>query len=389
MMKDTPILPGSWLGLMGGGQLGRMFAQAAATMGYRVCVLEPDKNAPAAIVAEKHICAPYTDEAALTELASLCKTVTTEFENVPAAALEFLASKGAETCPAANAVRITQDRFDEKSFIKSADAPVAPHLLIESDEDLKKASAPFFPAILKTARLGYDGKGQITVNDRRELAMAFEKLGKVRCVLEKRLPLFKEVSVIAARNSKGEVAVFPVSENYHRNGILAVSVMPARLDEEITNRAREIASKIIEKLDYVGVLCTELFVLSDGRLVVNELAPRPHNSGHATIDACICSQYEQQVRAMANLPLGDTTQVSKSVMLNLLGDLWFDENENVREPDWSQVLDIPGLKLHLYGKKQPRHARKMGHITCLAATEEEAMFKAQMAARILGLELPE
>ena len=242
-------------------------------MGYRVCVLEPDKNAPAAIVAEKHICAPYTDEAALTELASLCKTVTTEFENVPAAALEFLASKGAETCPAANAVRITQDRFDEKSFIKSAGAPVAPHLLIESDEDLKKASAPYFPAILKTARLGYDGKGQITVNDRRELAIAFEKLGKVRCVLEKRLPLFKEVSVIAARNSKGEVAVFPVSENYHRKGILAVSVMPARLDEEISDRAREIASKIIEKLDYVGVLCTELFVLSDGRLVVNELAP--------------------------------------------------------------------------------------------------------------------
>ena len=231
MMKDTPILPGSWLGLMGGGQLGRMFAQAAATMGYRVCVLEPDKNAPAAIVAEKHICAPYTDEAALTELASLCKTVTTEFENVPAAALEFLASKGAETCPAANAVRITQDRFDEKSFIKSAGAPVAPHLLIESDEDLKKTSAPYFPAILKTARLGYDGKGQITVNDRRELAIAFEKLGKVRCVLEKRLPLFKEVSVIAARNTKGEVAVFPVSENYHRKGILAVSVMPARLDK--------------------------------------------------------------------------------------------------------------------------------------------------------------
>ena len=187
MMKDTPILPGSWLGLMGGGQLGRMFAQAVAAMGYRVCVLEPDKNAPAAIVAEKHICAPYTDEAALTELASLCKTVTTEFENVPAAALEFLASKGVETCPAANAVRITQDRFDEKSFIKSAGAPVAPHLLIESDEDLKKASAPYFPAILKTARLGYDGKGQITVNDRRELAMAFEKLGKVRCVLKKSL----------------------------------------------------------------------------------------------------------------------------------------------------------------------------------------------------------
>lgn len=388
-MNTDPILSGNWLGLMGGGQLGRMFAQAAATMGYRVCVLEPDKNAPAAIVAEKHICAPYTDKEALSELASLCPTVTTEFENVPAEALEFLASKGVETCPAPNAIRITQDRYDEKAFIASTGAPVAPHLLIESDEDIKKVLPQYYPAILKTARLGYDGKGQVTVNDRRELLGAFEKLGKVRCVLEKRLPLFKEVSVIAARNSKGEIAVFPVCENYHRNGILAVSVMPARLDKEITDRAREIASKIIDKFNYVGVLCTELFVLADGRLVVNELAPRPHNSGHATIDACVCSQYEQQVRTMANLPLGDPTQVSKSVMLNLLGDLWFDENGNVREPKWNEILDIPGLKLHLYGKKEPRRARKMGHITCVAANEEDAMFKAQMAARILGLEIPE
>ena len=388
-MKDTPLLPGNWLGLMGGGQLGRMFAQAAATMGYRVCVLEPDPNAPAAVVAEKHICAPYADEKALDELAALCTTVTTEFENVPAKALEYLAEKGVKTCPAARAVQITQDRFDEKSFIASSGAPVAPHLLIENEEDVKKVSAPYFPAILKTARLGYDGKGQITVNDRRELSAAFEKLGKQRCVLEKRLPLFKEVSVIAARNAKGETAVFPVSENYHRNGILAVSVMPARVDEKITANARKIAANIINKLDYVGVLCTELFVLGDGRLVVNELAPRPHNSGHATIDACVCSQYEQQVRTMAGLPLGDTTQTSSSVMLNVLGDLWFTEDNQVQEPSWDKVLDIPGLKLHLYGKKQPRPGRKMGHITCIATTEEEAMFKAQMAAKILGLDLPE
>lgn len=388
-MNSSPILPGNWLGLMGGGQLGRMFAQAAATMGYRVCVIEPDKNAPASVVAEKTIFKPYTDEAALDELASLCKTVTTEFENVPAQALEYLAAKGLECCPPARAVQITQDRYDEKSFVASAGAPVAPHLLILSEEDCRKVQPPYFPAILKTARLGYDGKGQVTVNDRRELLSAFEKLGGVRCVLEKRLPLFKEISVIAARNAKGEVAVFPVSENYHRNGILAVSIMPARLDKEITEKAKAIAANLIAKLDYVGVLCTELFVLADGRLIVNELAPRPHNSGHATIDACICSQYEQQVRAMTNMPLGDTTQVSRSVMLNLLGDLWFDEKGELREPKWNEVLDIPGLKLHLYGKKEPRRARKMGHLTCLAATEEEAMFKAQMAAKLLGLELPQ
>ena len=388
-MTDKPILPGSWLGLLGGGQLGRMFAQAAATMGYRVCVLEPDPNAPAAVVAEKHICAPYTDEKALEELASLCPAVTTEFENVPAQALEFLASKGVRTSPCANAVRVTQDRFDEKSFIRSALCPVAPHLLILSDHDCEEVTPDYFPAILKTARLGYDGKGQITVNDKRELLSAFEKLGRVRCVLEKRLPLFREVSVIAARNRKGEVSVYPVCENYHRNGILAVSIMPARVDEESAKNARAIAERIINKLDYVGVLCTELFVLANGQLVANELAPRPHNSGHATIDACVCSQYEQQVRAMADLPLGSSEQISKSVMLNLLGDLWFDENEEIREPHWESVLDIPGLKLHLYGKKQPRHGRKMGHITCIASSEEEAMFKAQMAARLLGLELPE
>lgn len=388
-MNDKPILPGSWLGLLGGGQLGKMFAQSATTMGYKVCVLEPDKNAPAAVVSAKHIAKAYTDEEALSELASLCSTVTTEFENVPASSLRYLASKGVLTSPNADAVAITQDRFDEKSFVASTGAPVAPHLLIESEKDCDKASAPYFPAILKTARLGYDGKGQITVNDRRELVEAFKKLNKVRCVLEKRLPLVKEISVIAARNRLGEVAVFPVSENQHEKGILAVSIMPARIDDKTSELARQIAAKIIEKLDYVGVLCTELFVLADGRLVVNELAPRPHNSGHATIDACVCSQYEQQVRTMANLPLGSAEQVRCSVMLNLLGDLWFDENEEIREPQWNKLLDIPGLKLHLYGKKEPRHARKMGHLTCIAETADEALFKAQMAAQILGLNIPQ
>lgn len=382
----SPILPGRTLGLLGGGQLGRMFAQAAASMGYGVCVLEPDKNAPAAVVCGTHLCAPYTDEAALSGLARMCPAVTTEFENVPAHALSFLAEKGVFTSPAAHAVEITQDRFEEKKFIASAGVPVAPHLLIASEEDCKKVAAGYFPAILKTCRLGYDGKGQRLVNDRRELALAFAELGSVRCVLEKKLPLFKEVSVIAVRNRKGETAVFPVSENIHRNGILAVSIMPARIEEKISDAARDIARTLAEKLDYVGVLCTELFVLGDGRLVANELAPRPHNSGHATIDACLCSQFEEQVRAMCNLPLGDTKQVSFSVMLNLLGDLWFDERGALREPSWDQLLDIPGLKLHLYGKKEARRGRKMGHITCLADSQDEALFKAQMASRILGLE---
>lgn len=386
-MQNNPILPGNWLGLLGGGQLGRMFAQAADTMGYRVCVLEPDVNAPAAIVCEKHIQAPYTDEKALNELSKLCKSITTEFENVPASSLNILA-RSLPTCPDAKAVSITQDRFDEKAFIASTGSPVAPHKLIESEADCLNASLSFFPAILKTARLGYDGKGQVRVDNIAELVEAFNSLGQVRCLLEKCLSLKLEMSVIVARNKLGDVQTFPVSENQHKNGILAVSFMPARIDKKLAQKAREIASKIVQKLDYVGVLCTEFFVLNDDTLVVNELAPRPHNSGHATIDACVTSQYEQQVRAMTNLPLGDTTQVESSVMLNLLGDLWFDEHENIKEPSWNEILDIPGVKLHLYGKKQPRKARKMGHITCLAPNMDEALFKAQMVAKTLGLGIP-
>lgn len=386
-MTENTLQPGSWLGLLGGGQLGRMYAQAAATLGYRVCVLEPDKNAPAAVVCEKHIAKPYTDPEALAELGELCSAVTTEFENVPAAALETLA-KSSKTCPSAHPVSITQDRFFEKSFIASAGAPVAPHLLIEKDEDCVGVGAEYFPAILKTARLGYDGKGQVSVANADELPAAFASLGKVRCVLEKRLPLVREISVIAARNAQGETKTFPVCENQHRNGILAVSIMPARISDSLAARAREIAAAIADKFDYRGVLCTEFFVLEGDELVVNELAPRPHNSGHATIEACVSSQYDQQVRAMTGMPLGSTEQVRYSVMINLLGDIWFDENDALRPVDWSEILALGNAKLHLYGKAQPRRARKMGHITCLGNTAEEAMACATRVCELLNLPLP-
>lgn len=387
-MENNYIAPGNWLGLMGGGQLGKMFAQAAATLGYRVCVLEPDKNAPAAAVSLQHIIAPYTEPMALEELASHCKAVTTEFENVPAEALSQL-GKTIPCCPDASAVRITQDRFDEKSFVKSTGAPVAPHALIQSDDDCKNVDASLFPGILKTARLGYDGKGQINVDTPEELTPAFEKLGKVRCVLEKKLPLEKEVSVIVVRNKQGEIKTFPVCENQHKNGILATTILPARISQELADNARKIASVIAEKLNYQGVLCCEMFVLQGGELVVNELAPRPHNSGHCTIEACVCSQYEQQVRALAGLPLGSTEQVSFAVMLNILGDVWFDQNGDMREPNWPAVLKIDGAKLHLYGKKEPRKARKMGHVTCIGKTPEDAMAVALKVCPILNLPLPQ
>ena len=244
------------------------------------------------------------------------------------------------------------------------------------------------PGILKTARLGYDGKGQARVTTREEVLAAFRTFGGVDCVLEKRLDLALEISVIVCRGATGEVVVFPVSENHHRNGILAVSVLPARVSDETAEEAKRYAEKIALALNYVGVLCVEFFVLKDGTLVVNELAPRPHNSGHATIEACTTSQYEAQVRAMTGLPLGDTSLRTPAVMLNLLGDLWFDEEGKLRSPDWASVLAVPGAKLHLYGKAEPRRARKMGHVTVLGATRDEALERARAVARILNLPEP-
>lgn len=387
-MDHDVLLPGETLGLMGGGQLGRMFAQAAATMGYHVAVLEPGATSPAGEVALRQIAARYDDAEGLRTLAQTVRAVTTEFENVPAASLRALADTGLRTTPSADAVAATQNRNVEKAFIKRAGVPVAPHARVASEADVAALPAELFPGILKTASLGYDGKGQARVANVEETLEAFRAFGGVECVLEKRLALKLEVSVIVCRGLDGATKTFPVSENVHRNGILAVSVMPARIDDATANRAREYAGRIAEALDYRGVLCVELFILEDGSILANELAPRPHNSGHATIDACVMSQYEAQVRVMAGLPLGSTEQHSASVMLNLLGDLWFDEKGEAATPDWAKLLSIPGVKLHLYGKAEARPARKMGHVTVVAPTGELAMARAREAARVLGLPEP-
>lgn len=381
------IAPGSWLGLLGGGQLGRMFCMAAQSLGYKVCVLDPGRDSPAGAVADDHIAADYVDEGALAELGRRCRAATTEFENVPAAALTFLA-RHCSVSPDAASVAIAQDRIAEKRFVAACGLEVAPHAVIEREGDFDHVDAQLFPAILKSARLGYDGKGQQRADTPAEARDAWSELGRVPCVLEKRLVLRQEVSVIACRTRSGATATFPLAENEHRGGILATSIIPARVDAQVAQRARDAALAIAERMNYVGVLCTEFFVLDGDALLVNEIAPRPHNSGHYTIDATVSSQFEQQVRVMANLPLGETTQTLPAVMLNVLGDLWFQDRGGTtaaREPDWPAVLAVAGAKLHLYGKSEARKGRKMGHVTCVAPTLTEASARADGVARVLGI----
>lgn len=376
------VRPGAMLGLLGGGQLGRMFTMAAQSMGYRVTVLDPADNGPASSVAERHLRADYLDRDALRELGSSCAAVTTEFENVPAESLKILAQH-CVVSPGANSVAIAQNRILEKNFLVTNGFKVAPYAVME---DLKGSAASpvssvgrlghpnpkrledLFPGLLKVSRLGYDGKGQIRVNSVSELDAAFISLDSEPCVLERLLPLECEVSVIVARGFDSIAVTFPVSENRHQNGILDVSIVPARLSPVLIRQARDTAISIARKLDYHGVLCVEFFVLSGDQLVVNEIAPRPHNSGHYTIDGCVTSQFEQQVRVLAGLPLGSTAPHGAAVMVNLLGDLW-----RGGEPEWEQVLRYPNVKLHLYGKSEARPGRKMGHYTVLAETAEAAL----------------
>jgi 5-(carboxyamino)imidazole ribonucleotide synthase len=396
-MSDTklnPLLPAAdpstWLGVMGGGQLGRMFAQAAQAMGYKVAVLEPSADCPAGQVAERLIDAGYEDAAGLAELAKQCAAVTTEFENVPADSL----SKLAETvfvAPNAHGVSVAQDRIAEKSFFvscapKSGVMP-APHKVIASAADIDAIDDGLLPGILKTVRMGYDGKGQVRVRTREDVRAAFAAMHGVTCLLEKMLPLAYEVSVLTARGADGQSVVYPIAENVHRDGILFTTTVPGpNVSAECAQKAQDAARAIVAELGYVGVLCIEFFVLTDGTLVVNEMAPRPHNSGHYTIDACVTSQFAQQVRAMARLPLGDCRQHSPSVMLNILGDVWFDGGESPREPAWDRVLALPGANLHLYGKNEPRRGRKMGHVTFVAPTLAGAEAQLQAACAILGIE---
>lgn len=365
------IMPGAMLGVLGGGQLGRMFVMAAQRMGYRVTVLDPAINSPAGRVAEDFICADYADQSALEELSTQCAAITTEFENIPADSLRRLA----ESCivsPDAYSVSIAQNRVLEKQFLVNSGFAVAPFAVIEQHQDIfTQAIAHLFPGILKVGQFGYDGKGQRLVADQVELIAAYAQLNHPVCVLEKFMPLKSEISVVVARGSDGELKTFPVSENQHVNGILDVSIVPARIPQELAQQVQATACQVVERLSYQGILCVEFFVLQDDELVINEIAPRPHNSGHYSIDACVTSQFEQQVRTLCGLSLGATTQHSAAVMVNLLGDLW-----HSGEPDWNMILQYPSAKLHLYGKTEARPGRKMGHYTVLAVDTDLALQQA-------------
>lgn len=362
------ILPGATLGMLGGGQLGRMFTTAAQTMGYKVIVLDPDKNSPAGIIADQHICSAYTDEAALTELAQHCAAITTEFENIPASTLAFL-EKRTVVHPSSSALASTQNRNTEKNFIRAQGIATVPFVRITHRNDFADISTQIkFPAILKVATFGYDGKGQIVCEDLQAAYEAFEALGQKECVLEQRIDLEREISVVLARGEDGQITAFPVAENVHINGILHSTTVPSAAAETQQHAAIEMASKIAEGLDYVGTMAVEFFVSKQGEIIANEIAPRPHNSGHYTLDACRTSQFEQQVRMLCGLPAGSSKLISPVVMINLLGDVWGNS-----QPGWDKLLNKPDIKLHLYGKREARAGRKMGHFNVLADTPELAM----------------
>ena len=359
------ILPGATLGVLGGGQLGRMFCVAARTMGYQTVVLDPDPMSPAGKIADRHILANYTDEAALQQMAQQCDAITTEFENVPAESLDYLA-RSRPVHPSAAAVRIAQNRIQEKTFAQQAGIEPAIFAAVYTEADIAPAlEKTGLPAILKTSTMGYDGKGQHVIHSLQEAVDAFNGMNQVECVLEQKLELKLEISALLARNAEGEVASYLPAENEHRNGVLHQSIVPARVSQALVNEARDKAVRLAESLNYVGVLAVEFFVTADDRLVFNEMAPRPHNSGHYTKDASVTSQFEQQVRVMCGLRPGDARLISPVVMVNLLGDLW--------HPDWQHVFRENNIKLHLYGKHEARPGRKMGHFNVLSENLDEAI----------------
>ncbi|MFZ9136279.1 MAG: 5-(carboxyamino)imidazole ribonucleotide synthase [Hylemonella sp.] len=388
-MTRQIILPGAMvngqpatLGVMGGGQLGRMFVQAAQRMGYFTAVLDPDAVSPAGLLSHHHVRADYLDEQGLAQLMQRCAAITTEFENVPAPALRTLGAQR-PVAPSADAVAIAQDRAKEKAHFIKCGVPVAPHALIESDAHLAAVQEALLPGILKTARLGYDGKGQQRVQTRAELAAAWEALQRVPCVLEKMLPLKAECSVIVARGWDGQMVHFPVQRNLHRDGILAVTeVYPGNIPSVLADQAIAATRSVADGLHYVGVLCVEFFILQDDTLVVNEMAPRPHNSGHYSLDACDQSQFDLQVRTLAGLPLVPPRPYCPSIMLNLLGDVWLAFND---APPWDKVLALSGVHLHLYGKLKAGKGRKMGHLNITGNTVEEVRQTALAAAQMLGI----
>jgi 5-(carboxyamino)imidazole ribonucleotide synthase len=381
--------PGA-LGVLGGGQLGRMLVHAAQSLGWRTVVLDPDADSPAGRAADRHLRASYDDPAALDTLAADCAAVTTEFENVPAEVLRRLAEQ-VPVAPSADAVAVCQHRAREKAHFRAAGVPCVAHAVIEREEDLAAVPAALLPGVLKTSSLGYDGKGQARVERPDALREAWNALGRVPCVLEQRVALAFEISVVLARDAQGHTVALPVQQNLHRDGILAVTEVPGpQVTPPLAARAVAMARTVAEALRYTGVLCVEFFVLADGTLLANEMAPRPHNSGHHSIDSCDVSQFELQARVAAGWPLVAPRQHSAAVMLNLLGDLWFTAAPQVAsalpvEPPWGEVLALPGVHLHLYSKAEPRRGRKMGHLTVTAANVAQARATALEAARRLGL----
>jgi len=376
------ILPGATLGMLGGGQLGRMFVHAATSMGYRVIVLDPNSSSPAGEIAHLHLQAKYDDTHSLKALAQECSVITTEFENVPAEVFEHL-EKTCIVSPNARAFELAQDRIKEKQFAQSLNIPPTPFYAVSNIQDIEQAFSDLSsPMILKTTRLGYDGKGQAVVNTVQECIDQWNKLDNVECVLEKKITLKSEVSVVLARSTAKELSFFPVAENVHKDGILFTSTVPAKVSEDIQSLAKSHAQKIAEDLDYCGVLAVEFFIDDDGNLFFNEMAPRTHNSGHYTMDACYTSQFEQQVRAICGLPLGNPGAHSAVTMVNVLGDLWNAQDE---QPHWSRIL-TDNVKLHLYGKHQARIGRKMGHFSYLAEPGTDTLANAMNSFKMLSTE---
>ena len=373
-----PILPGSAIGVLGSGQLGRMFAIAARRMGYRVHTLSPDEDTPTGQVADLEINASYEDLDAIAKFASAVSVVTFEFENVPAATAAA-AERCAPVRPAGHILHTTQHRLREKTFLQNAGLPITPFRRVASLADLAQAASEIgLPAILKTADFGYDGKGQHRIATSADFTAAWHTVSQSESVLEAFVDFDCEISVVAARSADGAFIHYGAIENQHRNGILHTSLAPARVPHSVTHTAVEIARAVLETLGVVGVLCVEFFVTKDGRLLINELAPRPHNSGHFTFDASVTSQFEQQLRAVCGLPLGSPAQLTPAAMINLLGDQW-----SKGEPNWASATAISNVKLHLYGKLAPRPGRKMGHLTALSSNVEQALSDVELAFRRL------
>jgi 5-(carboxyamino)imidazole ribonucleotide synthase len=362
----SPVSPGETLGMLGGGQLGRMFIEAAHRLGYKVHVLAPAPNEPACQLADAVTLADYGDTAAVAAFAQQVSIVTYEFENIPHESV-LAAEEYVSVRPGSRIIHIAQNRLREKQTLQEAGLPVTPFRPASSLEECQQAAAEFgLPVVIKTATSGYDGKGQRFVRSTQDLKAAWDALGRQELIVEKGISFSREISVIAVRSTQGDIRCYEPFENDHQNHILSTTLFPARIPDELSEQARSIAAKIMESQEVVGVLCVEFFVVDDETLYINEIAPRPHNSGHVTINACHSSQFDQQVRAVCGLPLGSTERLSAGAMSNLLGDLWD------HDPDWSAPLALPGVSLHLYGKTEARPGRKMGHMTALADTTQRA-----------------